>query len=110
MCDRAQTASSYVQETLVVGITAQLLDDLKGEFHLLPADQEAQIHLPETTEPDESVYQEFYPQPFPKPRQFDMQGDLAQLQARVPIPFAMVATEKVERKRIQMPAVSGVAP
>jgi hypothetical protein len=87
-----------------------LFYDLKSEFHLLPADNETQVHLPKTTEPDKPVHQELNSHPFPKPRQFDMQGDLAQFKACVPVPLSMVTAEEVGREGIQAPMVRGVAP
>lgn len=93
-----------------IDVAPQLLHDLEREFHLFPAKEKTQIHFPEAPEPNEPVHQELDPQPFPKPRQFDMQGDLAEFQAGVPVTFAVMPGEKVERERIQMPMVGGIAP
>jgi hypothetical protein len=37
--------------TVAASTQRPLLDDLKGEFHLLATDEEAQVHLPEAPKP-----------------------------------------------------------
>jgi hypothetical protein len=89
-----------------------VFDDLEGKFHLLAANDEAEIQLPEAAHALETVDEPFDPGVFPGSRELNVEPDFSKLQPRLPmaLPVKPAGRPVVKRIRVQVPAVGGIAP
>src|SRR5579863_9313751 len=89
----------------------RLLDHLKGEFHQLSANDEAQIVLPELPEHPAVIHQKLESQGAPEPQQGNVVPYLLHTHFRVPhiAPVHSTGIEIKKRIGVQVPAVRRVA-
>lgn len=88
----------------------ELLEDFEFEFQRFAADDEAKIKLPEAAKPAGVVDHKFEAQHAPEAQQADVDAPFDHAGAGIKTRLAVNALgiKVIERKRIEMPAVSGI--